>query len=170
MTPSAPTTGPMPAQAAPPIEPTLPQPTSDSSVPSTMDNTDGIPDMASTRKKVIAPIHNPEEAPSIYQLYEKEMAEEAASTATANENTIIAAPPNPIANASQDSSPPPLETFDPTSLGSVQTEDQSSSIAPAAAPPDSTTPPVPAAPAVTPAVNTTPTTPGSTLDPNQIAL
>jgi hypothetical protein len=48
---------------------------------------ENVAESASTRKKVIEPISTPSDEPSINELYEKEMAAEAANVAVANPPT-----------------------------------------------------------------------------------
>lgn len=177
---------------SPPVSATAPETTPNATNPSVPNLQDvsgsDVPELASARKKIIAPIHETEEAPNIYQLYEKEMAAEAANSQAPEETgPIVATPTNPIAEGA-DSTPPPLETFDPTSLGGVQLEDDknttnaSTGSAPdqnaSASSPATPTPAAAAggapvgspAPVATPAVVAAPTTASATPDPNQIAL
>ena len=68
------------------IKPTLPEEPADPSVPPVIDDSDN-PEPAGVRKKIIQPINDPSAAqPNIYELYEKEMAQEAA-------NSPVVAPP-----------------------------------------------------------------------------
>lgn len=106
-----------PTEAPAPEEPAVEEQPQPANIPRPMDT--NMPEAASTRKKVIAPINDPAEQPNINELYEKEMAQEAATSAVINPNiggvvggTDAAAAP-----------PSPLEQLDPTSIPGVTTEE-----------------------------------------------
>jgi hypothetical protein len=76
-------------------------------IPRPMD--ENVPESASTRKKVISPIVDPVDQPSINELYEKEMAAEAANTPVTNSGAgfIVGEPAAPTT--------PPAESNDSAS-------------------------------------------------------
>lgn len=92
----------LPAATAPaePTEEPLP-----ANIPRPMD--ENVAESASTRKKVIEPISDPTATPNINELYEKEMAAEAANTPIANPSTgtVIGSPEQPETAASDPQNP-----------------------------------------------------------------
>ncbi len=95
----------------------------DPSIPSVTAAPADSPEPASARKKVISPISDPNQGPNIYELYEKEMADEAASTPVVNPSagaSVEAAEPdnNPMTVASTEVAAP-LEQIDVSQIEGV---------------------------------------------------
>ncbi len=103
-------------------------------IPRTMD--ENVPDAPSARKKVIEPINDPTGQPNINELYEKEMAEEAANTPVVNPNVgavVDSAAPvssNPIVGPTPTAEPAPLEQIDATQIPGVTDENMANSAQP----------------------------------------
>lgn len=101
---------------------------------------DSNPEPASARKKVIAPINNPNDTPNIYELYEKEMAVEAANTPVVNPGagaTLASVPDtNPITTNTNPAPAAPLETVDASQIQGVTVGEE----APLPPPPADTNP------------------------------
>lgn len=98
---------------ATPADPTVPQ-----VVPVNVDSLEP----ASARKKVISPINDPSNmAPNIYELYEKEIAEEAANSPIVNPSagTSVDADTNPIVGALANAPTAALETIDLSQIEGV---------------------------------------------------
>ncbi|MFO0882247.1 MAG: response regulator [Candidatus Saccharimonadales bacterium] len=92
----------------------------DPTVPSVGPVQTDVPEPASARKKVISPINDPTQAPNIYELYEKEMAAEAANTpvetATAGTEVEATTPDtNPMTVATTEA-PAPLQQVDTSQI------------------------------------------------------
>ena len=122
------------------IKPSLPEePGSTPLVDPTLPPAEAI-DPASVRKKVIEPITTGTAQPNINDLYEQEMALEAAKSPAANPATIEAPDANPITTAVSADQVPALETVDVSAIEGLTLNDQPTTPAEVA----------PAAPAQTP--------------------
>jgi hypothetical protein len=112
-----------PTVIQPAVDPTVPQVVTDN-------NDDSNPEPASARKKIISPINDPSSAaPSINELYEKEMAKEAAGSPIVNPSAgaTLDAPVsnNPIVgNPIDNTTPAELETVDTSQIEGLTLGDE----------------------------------------------
>ena len=111
------------------IKPTLPGAT----VPPVSPEADSALEPASARKKVIQPLNDVTGQPNINELYEQEMAQEAANSPIANAQFVAAPaqlPDNPISNVAAGAAPE-LETIDASAIEGLSLGDQQPPIPPA---------------------------------------
>ena len=127
-------------------QPSAPAEPVDPTVPPVIQDGGNVPEPAGVRKKVIQPINDPTSAqPNIYELYEKEMAEEAASSPVINSANVEAPVQeeplgNPITDPAQSAATAPaLETVDLNAIEGLDMGDQ-------AVPAPTETPAAPVAP------------------------